>query len=552
MCKILLMIFMLFVFDIYGSIFLNGKIEEKTYTINNYYNSLNIDDIKLRINECDKRKENCNTDIIVISHKNGNKTKNIFNFDFGKLKIVSKGRYKSHIAVIIAHEVTIKDKITKLDKRINTYWLISNKSGKYTKTKTIKINSKILKEDDTPLVMENFGLINFKITKFLYQAEPNGKIASVIVDKSNHLRVSNGKNWIKINNYKLSKKNMISIYPDSNSNRVFVAIYKYINPFNKGLDLIVANFDNNSSFYTSIYNSDEKHFGFNPVIFTNNNKIFITAYNKTIKQKQMISINKNNLEHIKFKTSPYIKGFEKEKNIDFIIGSKFMQGFEHYKSFTKSITKNSITPFSWLSYVKLKIQKFQLELRYSPNNIGKENQISGILNYSINDIIFAGISYAHYSYSDILSLKDANKNKIYNDYDNLSSNEFKFVITYSSLSKIIVNEVNYNNFYITSNINFGINILKISNELKDKVNNKNIIGKFPINISADLEIGYIWQKKFRNLNGIGYYLLLGYRVNTNIIYSFNSNRNLNNNELLFENKSLYIQHGPFISLNLIW
>lgn len=549
MYKFLLIIFVLFVFNIYAAIFSNGKIEEKTYTINDYYSSLNLDDIKLRVNECDKRKENCNTDILVISHNN--KTKNIFNFDFGKIKIVSKGRYKSHIAVIIAHEVTIKNKITKLDKKINTYWLISNKSGKYTKTKTIKINSKILKEDDSPLIMENFGLINFEMTKFLYQTEPNGKIATVVVDKSNHLRSSNGKKWIKIDNYKLSKKNILSIYPDSNSNRVFVAIYKYINPFNKGLDLVVANFDNNSSFYTSIYNSDEKHFGLSPSIFTTQNDIFITAKNKNNKYKT-IKIKKTNLKNIKFKSSPYVKGFEHKKIIHFIIGNYFMPAFKHYKSITKNSTKNSFKPFFWISYVKLRVKKFQLELKYSPNNIGKENQISGIFKYDINNTIFTGFSYAHYNYSDILKLENSDKNEVYNDYDNLSSNEFKFVLGYSPLNKIIVNEVNYNNFYLSANIGFGLSILELSNKLKNTVDNKDIIGKFPINISADLEIGYIWQRKFRNLKGIGYYLLLGYRANANIIYSFNSYRNLNNNELLFENKSLYIQHGPFISLNLIW
>ncbi len=553
MYKILIIIFTLLFFDIYGAIFSTGKIENKTYTIKDYYNSRGISEISIKVNECDKRNINCNTDIVINSNKNDIPPREIFNFDFGKLKIVAKGKYLSHTAVIIEHKVTIKDKITKLDKKINTYWLISNKSGKYIKAKTIKPNSKLLKEDDSPLIPENFGLINFKIKKFISQSNPDGKISSALIDKDNHLRISNGKKWIKLNNYSVTLQNALSVWPDTNSGRIFVVIYKYINPFNKGIDLIVADFDKNESFYTTVYNSDENDFGNNSEIFTDNDKIFITGYSKTLKQKQTISLKKDDLENIKYKTSPYIKGFEKKQNIFFSAGTYFIKGISNHYSLMKSKTKNDILSFNINSCISATIYDLQINLHYSSDNTSSLTPVSGNIEYKYKYLL-TGLFYSNYNSMNIIKLKNSDSEIIYDDYGYITLNNFGFITEYNQINQININEVNYNNFYINGKITLGLSTLTISENLKSKLNitNKQITDNFSLNTSLNLETGYIFQRKFRQLKGAGYYITAGYKINTNLIYTFNSGKKPDNNELLTETQNIYIEHGPFISFNLIW
>jgi hypothetical protein len=636
-------ILFLVVINIQASVFFNGKVEKKAYLKQDYYNFLELDDIRLNINECDKKGENCNTDIVLVSFKDANKTqKRIFNFDFGTIKIIAKGRYDNHTAAIVSQKITTQDEETKSKKEVFKYWLISNISGEYTKSITLKTSSKTLKKDDTPLILENFGLVNFKVTETSYETNPKGDISAVAIDSDNLIRVSNGKKWISINNYSLAehgdRSNILSVYPDTDTNRVFVAIYKYVNPFNKGLDLIVVDFDKESYFDTTLYNSDESNFGWNPRIYSDEEKVFITAIDSSYQIDKSVILNKNSLDEIKYSISPYIKGFESEPYITFMFGASVMKNFWYMNSAVRNPTTSDTiakteyeiaSTLSWSTYMQGRIGDTQIGVSYMQskmdeqegikgdisqflsmtfdfnslfskqttlrvlaeysklNGVAKndygDNEIgSGFAQTSINKVdtsywmgalllmwergIYSGFSYAKYSVPSVVGLTDKSKNVVYTDYDkNLGLHDIKFLIGYDVSSYANRYEVNYNKFYIGGNLGFGIGLFDISNDVINRLElaagDKTIVHKYAWSFSGELEFGYIFQRRFRSLKGMGYSIVAGYRANMGFITASQSSDDvdsdgndttINGNELSFEHEKLSIKHGPFILFNWIF
>jgi len=563
MFKILFMIVYLLFINIYGEIFPYGKIDDKIYTLKDYYNSIGIDDISLRINECDKEKKNCNTDIIINSFKNNKKENKVFfNFDFGKIKIISKGRYQNHSAVIISHKVIVPDKETKNDKTVVTYWLISNKSGKYTKTQALKTDSKILKNDDSPLIFENFGLLNTKTNKFISQTNQMGVISSVIIDENNFIKVSNGKKWINIDSYYLAKNNFISLYPDIKSNRVFIVVYKNINPFNKGLDLIIADFDTNSFFITNIYNSEKDNFGYYPSVYTDEDNIFITAKSLNKNIQKSIIINKSNLNKIKDLKEVNLKNFEKESFIFFTTGltiNKTIGVAKFYSLNSKSSSdyksNYNILNLGYSPYIQAEIKNIQLKLFYTYNQVTNYREFGTSLLYNLFKSFYTGLSYSNGYSTDVFWMKNSSNEMVFSSYsEDLYSNDIKITLKYDTLPYINMNHAYYSGFYINGDLGIGINFLNISNDLSNKLKKENnidtITNKYAFSLSVKLKIAYLFQKRFKNLKGTGFSFLAGYKLNTNLIKTFNNSPK--NNELSIEIQRLNIEHGPFISFNWIF
>jgi len=426
---------MLFVTNLYSAEFHNGEFSNKGHSLNKHLESLGIGDIYLKKNKCDKKKINCDTDILETSFIEGKKVKSrIFNFDFGVLSIVARGRYLSHKSAIIKQVTKVKDPETKETKTIITFWLISNRSGEFTKTKSIKPRSKLLSIEDKPLILENFGLTDFKAKEAAYSTEPSGKISAVVLAKDEMIRVSNGKKWIMINDYFLAKHgdrlDILSVYPDTQTNKVFVAIYNYVNPFNKGLDLIVVDFDKNDFFYTNIYNSDEYNYGWSPEIYSDKENIVITAYDSSREKKRTIINKKNNLENIKYSTPPHIEGFEYEPYYNLMTGATLMKNFWFMSAKVnnpKSDDEVASTDYeiastlSWSTYIQGRIGETQIGVSYMQSKMeeqeGLKGDISQLLSMTVDFNSFIsnqttlrivtefsklnGVAISHYGKNDI-------------------------------------------------------------------------------------------------------------------------------------------------------
>lgn len=83
----------------------------------------------------------------------------------------------------------------------------------------------------------------------------------------------------------------------------------------------------------------------------------------------------------------------------------------------------------------------------------------------------------------------------------------------------------------------------------ESLSNKSILSStYSLVLDAEVDLGYIWQERFKSVRGIGYSIELGAKVRgiyTGIGQSSDSDSSINANELKMEMSRYDIWYGPY-------
>ena len=74
-------------------------------------------------------------------------------------------------------------------------------------------------------------------------------------------------------------------------------------------------------------------------------------------------------------------------------------------------------------------------------------------------------------------------------------------------------------------------------------------------LQAELNLGYLWQRRFRNVNGLGYAITTGVKAHGSWQgsgQSKNSDNTIDDNALVLETDHLDLWYGPYISFNILF
>ncbi|GLR65017.1 hypothetical protein [Marinospirillum insulare] len=154
--------------------------------------------------------------------------------------------------------------------------------------------------------------------------------------------------------------------------------------------------------------------------------------------------------------------------------------------------------------------------------------------------LYTGLVYETYNMPGMLGFSDQSKEIKYVGYDSKSQlKKYGLVVGYDIMDYARRYENNYNRFYYDGLIGFSFVDVKVSSELKDALSSQEKKLKSPdgFSIDAKLDLGYVYQRKFKKLSGLGYMLTAGYRVKASYLGSTQSDddkKKLEKNEVALE------------------
>jgi len=457
------------------------------------------------------------------------------------------------------------------------------------------------------------------------------------LELSDEIIVSNLSKWMSAN-IVLAKhgdrNGVLSVYPQDKNN-VYMAVYKNVNIYNKGLMGAHVNFANEKVEKGWIFNSAERNVGFDPDIYVDKTTFHLGAQDSTNREDIHLIITKDDYAALGLADIQHIKGFESESKIDLLVGVGISQtnwmasssiddpskdstitygevkydiGTSLYKSlyfegrfdsvhlsvaylqnevekiggYTKQASRilNFLVDFDGLisdnSSLRLKVLKGKINgvATYIDNNLGGGRDItqngqtkefsSELVTYGAYLMaergMYMGLEYTNYTTPSAIGFSDSSKTIVAHGMDNnFKINYYSLVFGYDELSYAKRYEVDLSRFYIQALGGIGWADYSLSSQAQDWVKT-NLPGK-KINytgslvFNGELELGYIFQQRFKAARGLGYSFTAGYRARgayTATGQKSNSNSSIQANELELEMSRYDIWHGAYASANFIF
>ncbi len=178
---------------------------------------------------------------------------------------------------------------------------------------------------------------------------------------------------------------------------------------------------------------------------------------------------------------------------------------------------------------------------------------------------FGGLEYTNYTTPSAIGFSDINKNVVLYGMDpNFKIKTYSLVFGYDEISYAKRYEVDLSRLYLQGLGGIGWADFTLSQEAQDAVlqtsvaNGKtiNYTGSFTAN--AEVELGYIFQQRFKIARGLGYSFTAGYKAKWAGTFNGQAKNDGENdtyiadNELELEMGRYDIWHGPFATANIIW
>ena len=175
--------------------------------------------------------------------------------------------------------------------------------------------------------------------------------------------------------------------------------------------------------------------------------------------------------------------------------------------------------------------------------------------------LYMGGDYIDYTMPSAIGFSDSSKNIRYAGFDpELGFSSVRFIIGHDTLAYAKRYEADYSHFYMSGAFNIGVGWASISDEIIEDAKQqtgKSDVGDIPLflSIGGDMDLGYIWQQRSKSLNGLGYSIAIGYRINLNYLSSGQSKKSdsdIDADALALEFERYDIFHGPFLKANIIF
>lgn len=176
----------------------------------------------------------------------------------------------------------------------------------------------------------------------------------------------------------------------------------------------------------------------------------------------------------------------------------------------------------------------------------------GLLNMAEKGLYY-GLEYTSFQTPAAVGFSNSSKAIEYYGLDKaMKMQNYEIVIGYDTAAYAKRYESDFESFYLQGMFGIGASIYDLSSDIKERVeslSNKSILSStYSLVLDAEVDLGYIWQKRFKSVRGIGYSIELGAKVRgicTGIGQSSDSDSSINANELKMEMSRYDIWYGPY-------
>ena len=157
-----------------------------------------------------------------------------------------------------------------------------------------------------------------------------------------------------------------------------------------------------------------------------------------------------------------------------------------------------------------------------------------------------------------VGFSDSNKSIVYSNFDSdFGFQALRLVTGYDAFSYSERYETDINQFYWSGNLNIGIGIADLSSQIKQQAltetGKSKISTPIYLTVGADLELGYLWQRRFKSAQGLGYSFGLGYQASYSLLGAGQSDESDADADTLYlEFSRTDLMHGPFVRANIIF
>ncbi len=414
------------------------------------------------------------------------------------------------------------------------------------------------------------------------------------------------------------RRDVIATYPVNRANGL-VAMYEYINPFNKGLTLY--SFHGNTSYRRIITNSEQGNFGFSPEVFVYQDQYILTASESTGDDSQKTyQVDPATMKE----RETYANDMSSASELEFMAGYGLSNNFWHAK---QSIGDNLETEYEiedslmHTLYFQARYSDTQLSLKYLTNEAkdsgpgGTSEAVSmltglvdfhgffegadtlrlkvdwtetnGIATYKTDDSSlclasgcnvstpftteymnvetlvlsdggnYMGISYSTWAMPTAIGFTRGS------DSDHVVAAAFDkdyeqarlmFVVGSDEAAYGARYEVDYNRWFLRPNLGFGMVQHHISDDAKNAARGDkegSIEGEYGFALTGGLDVGYIYQRRWRDSLGLGFSVQAGLRgrldwTTDNFLMKSDAD------DLYFNYDRLDLMWGPYVQFNAIF
>ena len=172
---------------------------------------------------------------------------------------------------------------------------------------------------------------------------------------------------------------------------------------------------------------------------------------------------------------------------------------------------------------------------------------------------FIGASYVQYNSPAAVGFSNSSKDIEYVTFDNdVNYQNYLLIAGYDELSYAKRYETDLSRFYIEGNGGIGISVYDLSDRTRQEVEqgtSKSINATWSIVLQAELNLGYLWQRRFKSIQGFGYAITTGFKAHGSWQgsgQSKESDSEIDDNTLELETGRYDIWYGPYVSFNLLF
>lgn len=515
-------------------------VQGKMY-VDDYFNTLGMPDLEYG-EICGGQPEKCS---YYIKNQDGIYLEEYHEDENNKLSFYGKARYRENAYLFVKRSYRVGDLSDK------EYYLIDQYGDKLY----FNVSLPWKKLAVFPLINKNILVVT---KESVIEYSPEGEVLKIPLPRSVEFvyignspdgfvsMIAVGDNDIVFMNYRGEKTQFIvdsnvlstygdrmgilSIYPE-NESISYSAVYRYMNPYNKGLVLYQIDFSNGTFIRGFLFNSEDRNIGFDPSVYTSGEEVIVSARNSTEGGYVHFVIPKNEVAKIEGAVPEHIQGFEGEKTMEFQFSAR--ASLLTWKA-GSTVKKDDVT-YAEVTYdmsnslfygvsMEGRVGKTQLAVSYLRNKaeekggltakvseyisavvdfndlIGKrrtlrigyeKGRINGIARFKSGAVsrftvfetdltlyygylmmergLYAGLEYYNYRIPSAVGFSDWNGTVVFYDLDpNFTLYSLMYVVGYDKVSYTRRYEVNLSDFYFAGNIGLGLGFAKVSKDIEDR------------------------------------------------------------------------------------
>ncbi len=171
-----------------------------------------------------------------------------------------------------------------------------------------------------------------KVRSAAVGVNPEGPIAVVAVVDADHIFVSDTHAWLELDTRLAvhgDRRGILAVYPPSD-HTALVAIYRFVNSYNKGLVFAQADFKKSQTVGGHLFNSEDRNVGFDPQLYMEGGTVIVGATDATHRQGVHFEFPLAEADHIADRAPGHIQGFEQEASYAIVLGAGLSQ--VHWRS----------------------------------------------------------------------------------------------------------------------------------------------------------------------------------------------------------------------------